>query len=399
MQEIYNSETFITAIDTLLNSDYNKIAKRDDYLSFLNLFNALHLYKDLDKNSWINIGRDKYRSKFGRRIINRKPIWKLPIILRTLVEKGILDKINYSKQSNLTARYKYTDKFLQVLKTPALKIVSSTLLKKVVKELTIEEYNPQYQLLMSERFQIDYEAANKKLYDMLMKGELTILKLLINQFSLINLHMKRIFCKTDPKTGRVYTSYTNLKKELKQFCTIDNQPLKEVDMKAAQPTILAHYLIQKYPNIKDVQKFYHIVTKEDIYDWYASFFAFDVFGINAGMVRDDAKTEFLKYLFKKKNQGDVLFQQITRTHLPGLYKIISAERKIASSEGTNLAIKMQKVEADIFITAVSDHIQDGCLTCHDSVHFIPGLETKIVDCLQNEMKANKIVDFQINIIK
>jgi hypothetical protein len=56
----------------------------------------------------------------------------------------------------------------------------------------------------------------------------------------------------------------------------------------------------------------------------------------------------LKFLYTKTNKGKTLYSDLFNKKLPDLYNVIAAEKTLRKG-GDNLAVQMQKIEADIFV--------------------------------------------------
>lgn len=97
--------------------------------------------------------------------------------------------------------------------------------------------------------------------------------------------------------------------------------------------------------------------------------------------RDDAKTEFMRYLFKAP-QGEVPFQKVCKVYYPDIYKLTQDLKK----KSGNLAVLLQKIEADIFIPVQNELVEKGSLSVHDSLYVKKELEEEAKEKLKNQMR-------------
>ena len=65
--------------------------------------------------------------------------------------------------------------------------------------------------------------------------------------------------------GRYYTCLTNMHNEIRKELRIDGEPVVEVDISAAQPTMLGLLLRERYPNVKSAWLSH--CEKGDFYEW------------------------------------------------------------------------------------------------------------------------------------
>ena len=65
--------------------------------------------------------------------------------------------------------------------------------------------------------------------------------------------------------GRYYTCLTNMHNEIRKELCIDGEPVVEVDISAAQPTMLGLLLRERYPNVKSA--WLEHCEKGDFYEW------------------------------------------------------------------------------------------------------------------------------------
>lgn len=378
--------TFILLIDTVLEDVYDNPISREDYLTFLDWFERrLSIYRNEFNN--VPINNNKERTNWGRVKIDGKYEWRLQIILNTLLDKNILQSTGYDVKKH-PRRYSYTLSFLNGLKiTKESLVIDQPINDKLYQSFQshtkkYDKDNSQYQLLISDRFSIDTDKCVSYLLNSFLNKEITKTEFLVNIKRLFDIDKKNIFL-VQIENGRVYTSFNNLKKELRQFCYIDNEPLFSLDLKSSQPLIFISYLKEKYPDVSDINKFYDIVTQEDVYDW----FGFET--------RDKAKLEMFRYLFKKSNKGNVDLDSLMSEKFPGLHQLVKQERNLFSEMNTTLADHLQSIEADIFIPVQNEFCSEGCLSVHDSLYFKKELHSGIKKELEDRLKSKHIFKYNL----
>ncbi len=394
-------DSFKSVVDEILSDSYSNLHTKEDFLGFFYYFDHSLAYSN---NEWVQFAMHHIRGIFGR--YNQS--WKLPSIIKTLSEKNIIETKPYhfnilDKSKSITRKYRYTDEFLRKVIAEDINFSFGNISYKTYENLCKENIPiethllAQYNILRSDRFKIDIVKASQWLIDGLKNRTLSKGSYQVNMRVILSLDNKdNIYVKQDEKTGRVFTNFTCMKRELRQFCTIDNKPLKSLDLKAAQPTFLAHHLLSLYPQNQDVQRFYKVITESDIYNYldkymfhkelYTEFMPYDL--------RDQSKVEFMRWLFSS-TRGMTEYDKAIKKEFPDVWKFVQEKKKEYKRNGTNYAIELQKMEAKIFIEGTVDLIQEGVLTVHDCIYFKEGLETQVEGSLVKSFKENKINKFNL----
>lgn len=401
---------FSFTLDTLLSSCYDDVTTRDDFISLMTYIERLMSFSKDNNTAWFE--NHKLRPRFGRPTINKKRFWKLDLLIKKLVENNVLVKTDYNKAHKKTRNYSYTTVFSYYMEEFMLeneiKIVQEKISDKYYKLLRSNSERPdktnlqtQYDLLKSDRFQIDVMRSLKWVSNQhYIEQSISFNQFMCYNRMIFDLDNKHIFVSEGEKTGRVFTNFNLIKRELREFCTIDGEQLKSIDLKSSQPYFLFSYLLDKYPS-KESNKLYQIVTEDDIYNWFLDkwkdkkqdfYTTWDMVNNIRKPIyindRDDSKVEFLKFVFKIKgarSQYDIIFED----EFPELHKLIS---KIKD----NLALKLQKVESSIFIPVATSFCDRGCLSVHDSLYYKPVLESKIKSSLDNQFKYLSYKHYSLN---
>lgn len=383
--------TQIMILDNVLEQHYDKPISREVYLSFILWFERrLAMSGDFDT---VEINLHNERTKWGYKQKNGKRYWVLDTILKTLTEGLILDSTGYlanihNKQSH-ARYYSYTEQYYKGLEDAAGYIEEDIDIKTYIKtKEQLKKYemnNPQYKLLTSNRFHIDLELSFTWMAQAYKNDIITKKSFLVNTRRVFDLADKDIYV-VYSKGGRVYSSFSNLKKELRQFCYIDNEPLTSIDLKSSQPLIFATYLKKKY-NDDDVNTFYDIVVNEDIYEYF----------INNSVLktRDTAKKEMFRFLFKETFKGLNFVQSTLKKNFPNLYDIIKEEKKVFKQKGLSLANHLQEIEAKIFIPVCDRYVNKGCLSVHDSLSFKKEFYSEIKNEIEINLKTEGIERYTI----
>jgi hypothetical protein len=392
-------DIFTQLIDEVLRHEYNNPIHRTDYFTFFEMMER-NLSRNINESfSSVEINNNKERLKWGRITIDGKVHWRLDLILKTLRSKRIIDCTGYLALPNNTGharRYYFTSALLKELDYSMFNIVYEEINEKVYfKQKRQSKYdvtNPQYELLKSDRFSINVEHCNEWLIDAYKAGQISKVSCLINIRRVNDINNKDIYV-GKIQNGRIYSSFNFLKRELRQFCTIDGESLVNCDLKSSQPYFLASYLKTKYTSDSDVYRFYELVTNEDIYQWLMDKDR-ELFDGQISS-REECKPELFKYLFKKSNKGTNPVQKIIATELPGLYEKIKIEKGEFAFREENIANFLQAKEADIFIPICEKYTLQGCLSVHDSLYFKQCLLDSINKDLHSIFRDRNLYDYRI----
>lgn len=401
LKSVFFSQVFLDVMDGLLSDVYSKMYKREDFLSFFYFFDH-HLAYSTEE--WVQFDMHSSRLLFGR----KNQYWKLPAIIKILLANQILESTSYhfdlnDKSNSSTRKYRYTEKFERQIINEEINFSVGNISKRTY-ERFIRTNKPaeihllaQYDILKSNRFYVDLDNGMQWLINQLKSRSITKNSFHVNCRVLLSIDNKDyIYVKQDEKTGRVFTSFTCMKRELRSFCTIDNEKLDSVDMKAAQPTILAHHLLNEHPDNECVRKFYRIVTEDDIYNYldknyyyremYAQFMPEEL--------RNQSKIEFMRWIFSDA-RGSAGYGPAIKKEFPDVWRFVQKEKTAFKKKGTNYAMELQKIEATIFIEGMKDYFHLGVLSVHDCLYFKAGLREKVHEALRESLLKNKIKSFQL----
>lgn len=400
LKGIVFSQVFLNVIDDILSDVYSEIQSREDFLGFFYFFDHHLAYSE---DEWVQFDMHTSRSIFGR----KNQYWKLPAIIKTLLTKQIIESTSYhfdlkDKSKSSTRKYRYTENFERQIFNEEINFsvgdISKRTYERLIKTNKPDEIHllEQYEILNSNRFNIDLDNGMQWLIDQLRSRSITKNSFHINCRVLLSIDNKdNIYVKRDGKTGRVFTSFSCMKRELRSFCTIDNEELNSVDLKAAQPTFLAHHLLNEHPDNKDVREFYRIVTEEDIYNYLDQHYYFREMYARymPEELRDQSKIEFMRWIFSDA-RGSAGYGPAIKKEFPDVWKFVQKKKTEFKKKGTNYAIELQKKEASIFIEGMRDIFTLGVLSVHDCLYFKAGLKGKVHEALRVSLLKNKINLFQ-----
>lgn len=397
-------------MDERLKGKYDRITTREDFVKFFFWFDSMaSLNNDGDYVSFY-IHKERLKKDFNLKSLHGKRIWKLEELLKKSIESGIIGQTGYSNfhGKNYTRKYYYMVEFINEIMSSEIEVILEDVNYKDYDE-NLNKKMPtdpgpkaQLDLLMSDRFHIDFGKGCQTLLDfyndevknnMLLKEQATK-RLKIQITRLMHLCDKKIFANTDERTGRVFSSFSTIKKEIRDLCTIDGRPLIEIDLKSSQPFIWLKQLIKENPDNKNLEKLYDILKYKDIYIHFKELFVwlngspeYEEWDSKTNRMvkksinnRDDAKTEFMRYLFKAP-QGEVPFQKVCKVFYPDIYKLTQDLKKRSG----NLAVLLQKIEADIFIPVQNELVEKGSLSVHDSLYVKTELDKEAKEKLKNQM--------------
>lgn len=398
------SSTFVDTVDSILKEDYsNQFTPREAFFKLFELINKFSSYTEDRKSA--SIHWSVIRDFLGKKQINKKREWLAAKVIEVAVNKNIISFINHRYDSkNLSNNKSRVYSYTEIFKKKYTDKISHIDIDKTTQKKMEKEYKRPTQKLL----RIQYDILNKASFD--YKGasnwinsranDLTDTQLANYNSSALRMFNKQINITQDPKTNRIFSNLTLMKKELRQFITIDGESLAEVDLKSSQPFLLAHMILREEPQNNEFKAFLEMVTTKDIYNhfrelWYDINGSYKYFEYNVETEvmdereitnRDVSKREFMRLLFKGA-QGSVPFQVVLKHSYPKVYLKLQELKKRFKGIDNNLAIQLQKVEADLFLPLMIQ-IKD-CITCHDSVYIKVSEAIKVKEIVSNHLNNNK----------
>lgn len=169
-------------------------------------------------------------------------------------------------------------------------------------------------------------------------------------------------------TFRMFTPFTNLKKDLRKFVKLDGRELVNIDIRACQVALLSTFYNKSEEDSSEKQKFEQKICSEDIYGYLA----------DGKFTRNEAKKAMFKVMFDKTiNLGGPIYEKF-KAEFP-----ILSERIVEVKRGNykNAAFLMQKKEAGIMILGALSELllaeKINCLSIHDSISCFPEDSEKV----------------------
>ena len=265
------------------------------------------------------------------------------------------------------------------------------------------------------------------------KGEASrYTKILIATHALDKLHRQQFYYTVDKSVGRFHSNLTNLKKELRNHITYDNQPLVNIDIKNSQP-LLSQILLRKSfynressLNIHQYSHIFHSITsitpsrfslmlEECLESIYNTGFKSYLDMVNSGdFYRQLSHKMYPDKEFNKKtikvmilttffsdnryySHPDAYGKRYFKTHFPDIYEVFSL---IKRKEKSLLARILQALESDIIVNNASKRIARErhdlpIFTIHDSIATTLGNEDYVATIITEELKNLTDLDVQL----
>lgn len=382
---------FLSYIDERLVHYYSKQLKRED---FLHLFYVIEHRVGTKESNMTELSHHFIRNKFGRYIEDGKQYWKFNQLVSISEKENIIVSTNYSnfEGNNFCKSYGYTIETINNVMEKELELQFCNISDKTYNAITSTYKPPTDPILLKhldtiKKLDIDIDKATKFAKKF---GGLSLLKI-VRDIDIIK-NNNNIIVSEDNRTGRIFTSFNLMKKELRDFCTFNGEQMISLDLKSSQPYLLASLIMNNYHNNplklrnfsptitsdnqnKEIQKFYDLITKDDIYLWIVKQWGQSI--LSDEDARNMAKTELFRYLYKKNN-GSNSVQDLIKREFPIVFEIIRTIKY-----NSDIWMILQKLEADIFITVGNKFIEQGCLTVHDSLYFPKSLLNSISSALDS----------------
>lgn len=235
---------------------------------------------------------------------------------------------------------------------------------------------------------------------------------------LVLFHKGNFSPKLDTTAGRLHSVLTQLKSDLRQFITYDNQPLVSIDIVNSQPylaSVLLNYekyeknnilhliqlynpnllsstqnpimlakLIQKVENAENVIKFINSVKTGRFYEEFGKLIGIDAsIDNNRRIVKDATFSALFSPNEKAKHIKEV---QLFKSTYPEVYEVF---RTVKSAKGKHRALScmLQRLEANLILHTICKNINQinpdiPMFTLHDSIITVPEYQ----DVIEQEMK-------------
>jgi len=320
--------------------------------------------KEIHFNMWSSILRKNYGAKYNYYIdylIDNEFIYLVSDYYKN--KKARTYKLNTNNILNVK-KCKVNDRFI-------LKKTSKDFLQKSFLELNNSPIPIDIRRRMVENLyniKIDSDSAINYINDLKDNRQISYTKYMKNYISIENISSGNIFFKFD-EYGRMHTNFTVLRKHIrKNYLTIDNDIIDEIDLSNSQPLFLT-VIMKEQMDIKklfkkDVSRYIELVQNGLIYEELIN---------KLGIVcREDAKIMMYKVLFgqngdaKKENR---MFYNL----FPNVFDFIKDYKSVNDSY-KSLSHHLQLLESDFIYNKVISHIIKNhedikLFTIHDSIAY------------------------------
>jgi hypothetical protein len=203
------------------------------------------------------------------------------------------------------------------------------------------------------------------------------------QHVLVSRIQRREFPFSVSSTGRVFNSITGLKRELREALRLDGEHVGSVDIRCAQPALLAFLLCQDYPanGLLRLSTYKHAPLSMPLFPAPAcptadvlTFSELATAGIlyeriieATGLARDEVKLSFLRDVLAKKGRYPSVVESAFRDAFPTVHRIIRAVNRHDHGELIRL---LQRAESWLVVETVAPRLigRVPIVTLHDAIY-------------------------------
>ncbi|MBI1349096.1 hypothetical protein GC163_22725 [bacterium] len=253
--------------------------------------------------------------------------------------------------------------------------------------------------------QIDFDdhAASK----WLKKSSLVHVQKKSAAFAIDRLASKR-FRMSRSEAGRLYSTFTGMKRELRQFITIDDEHLAEVDVSGFSANAIALFVLRDHPNAFDAVEWQRVAcrTEPDVYEHIANLCDFRM--ANGGIDRDRAKLALNAFWYAgwyRQTPDSQIVKQVMIHMYPTVAAWLRRNKQPVAGESAITAYKktaklLQSTERHIVIDcAAGDFVErtngSPILTCHDALFCRESELPTLVESVRSSLrKANFPANFK-----
>lgn len=384
-------------LEELLKPKHSDFLNRINYFYYIidKIYTKSIQYKPQVQKSKSRIAKSRLDgTKFiplnKKRLKEVLPAYFVDTVLNTLQELEII-QCDYkyvpgfkSYGYRLTERYRKSRKKLVANKSWRLIKNINSQIEKDQKKLS--SLHKQIQNMISESFEYNFNDAAKYTNSQLKNNSVSDRQ--FENMKLMNLILKfePIYLKCSDRSKRIFHSYSNLKKELRQFIQhkSSNEQLVEIDIANSQPFLFAVLCNEFTTNEPDVKHFLELTSTGKFYDF-----------IKSNYRNDFEKVDILAMLYSPDNWNNELkdwMQNIFPTVIDIMSTIKTNYDLYKNSNympfkklHTNFAILLQSLEAEIMIETVAPKLLEL------DIDFIPVHDSFIVPT-SAEQTVRKIIE-------
>lgn len=196
------------------------------------------------------------------------------------------------------------------------------------------------------------------------------------------------------QSGRIFNNITSLPRELRSCLYLsDGEVLTEIDIANSQPFLFNILLSKNFDldkdlfgdNYDDIRKYLQLTKDGKLYDYLITNWNIDV-------DRNKFKKLFFKHIFYCKIKSNYRYEYSLKfkDEFPNVFDLVI---KLKEGSYNNLAIQLQKSEANIIIHRIGVQLMDlgiFFLTVHDSIICRKSDAVKVVEIFTTEFKRIKL---------
>jgi len=299
-------------------------------------------------------------------------------VIAALVSGGVIETFDYtpgerSRGFRLTARY-LADRSQRVLAVdPRLLDRLSEERKRLDAQRRREHWQPIHFQLADEQRRLSIDPAADAILTTLPDHCRLCQDVLVNRLR------HREFSFSVGETGRVFNSITGLKRELRRAVRVDGEPIAGVDIRCAQPALLALEMVRAIPSCEpfelgtykdtpagpaslppasDLSRYVDLVLSGRLYE---------VLMQPTGLDRDVLKVMLLRDVLAKRGRYPSAVEDCFRRNWPEVYRFV---REVNRHDHGELIRRLQRRESWLVIEQVAPRLVDRvpCLTLHDAIY-------------------------------
>jgi hypothetical protein len=309
--------------------------------------------------------------------------------LECLLDKGIIETDNHYMIGQKSKGYRLAEKYKNQ-RVKQVEITDKYILKKIkafraIQESKIQLGPHQYIYKCLKQVEINIDGARNFIEQNINNND----EYTSYSISVDLIESKSFFFSVDSTAGRVHNNITNLSRNLRPFLRYNNEKLVEIDIANSQPFLFNILIIDYNNNINSSSYIYNTYKTTNIIPSYVSnktdiliyrditssgkFYENLMDKMEIYEDRSLFKVRFFKKVFYSKENPYYISEERKRfTELfPNVSQVISYYKK---DDYRNLAISLQRVEADIMINRIVPRLANMgiyVLTIHDSILTTP----------------------------
>jgi hypothetical protein len=404
-------------------SDFKFDIKKAKYIISLIVSNTSNYVKQDNKKQYVQINSTKLCNV----------IYDYNKYIKYFIENDIVEKGRNYRVGKYFNEYCLSDKY--VSRTVAETITGKFLIKNIQCKET-KENQSDYSFLEKwyDGLEIDYTSAIQYIEDFenCLVDNMTNYtnsteqkKIQSWSLNLEKIYNKRYYFNSSPKSKRLFTPLTNLKKDFRKYLTYEGKLLASIDLSCSQPFLLLALLnenfykennfnitesvwqkLQKVKNLVEpyINKYFSendeelvlyrdIVTKGVLYDKMIKLCDKDV---NREQIKEVFFTIFYSPNYST-NKNTVKNKEIFKKQFPKIFGLIEILKK---HEHNILAIILQSIESEIFLNRISKRITNEksnvpIFTLHDSIIVVENQKDYVKEIVYDEIF--KAIGFEPNL--